>query len=150
MVAGGSSTWAWDVSAGFRSRVGRKWQVLVRRKAAESDRLTTGEATGATSSRAGPALPTDVDLATQQVSIKDQADVSPINATEALRSTPPFTTTGERDQSPVSRRSGPTPAPPASSLDDDEENLVPSLYFKLSVRGGLLLCVLPTRLCAET
>lgn len=131
MVAGGSSTYAWDISAGLRSRLIRKWRVIVRREAAESDRLAINSISGVEAPTRST-LVSAVGLTARPVMIKEREVNSPVVGVDTLRiaSTPRDTPEAAHLTSVISQPSG----------DNDEANLVPSLYFKLSVRGGLILC----------
>lgn len=130
MVAGGGSTFSWDASAGVRARAKAKWDALRRKRretGEESDGAVELDVVRASEEReVEAAAPVRAEAADGDVDDKDGA-ARPIGST-----------------SPATTRDTAVPSLPAAApvqQAEPEDELPPSLYFKLGIKGGLALCV---------
>lgn len=148
MVVGGLSTFSWDGSAAWRANVGRRWKSLRNKRRASEE--TTSETVDGIELEGGPTGTT-----TPTPNMVTGADSS--SATRQASTESALRDAGDDDKRSIAHAGGSQTAGvpslasaagrPASVVatepehNEEEEELAPSLYFKLGVKGGLALCV---------
>lgn len=157
MVAGGLATFGWDGTKSRRERGVGRWEEVKRKRrggrgqeeqveseGAADIELEGGPSGASASARSGEAAHSS--SATWQASTESV----PHDVNDDKKDAPLASGSQEGVPSLVSSPARLDPPRPAAVAQepaqiDEEEELAPSLYFKLGVQGGLALCVSGTR-----